>query len=186
MRHTCFFKRSSDKPDIICGTAAAAGLCDNDSGAVKIIFSGKKSRHDLADDHQGRIAGIVIDVLKAGIDSLMPVIGQHLHVVAFHLKSGLQHIKMNRRHLRRENRVITHLLREQNLFESAGADPARTSFAFGFLLAHADRGQKRPHTDPGSTQIVDLIDLQTGVDLVRTGQNIGNFIGRNGIETASE
>ncbi len=41
-------------------------------------------------------------------------------------------------------------------------------------------------TDSGSAEVVDLIDLQAGINLAASGQNIINLIGGNGVETAAE
>ena len=54
------------------------------------------------------------------------------------------------------------------------------------LLADADGGEKRTDTDTCSTQVINLINLKRGINLVGTGQNICNSIGCYGIKTASE
>ena len=46
--------------------------------------------------------------------------------------------------------------------------------------------EQRADTDSGSAEVVDLIDLQTGINLAASGQNLVNLIGGNGIETAAE
>ena len=53
------------------------------------------------------------------------------------------------------------------------------------LLADADGGEKRTDTDTCSTQVINLINLKRGINLVGTGQNICNSIGCYGIKTAS-
>ena len=64
---------------------------------------------------------------------------------------------------------------------------AGTTFRFSFcLLPDADGGQQGTDTDTGSTQVVDLVDLQAGVDLAGVGQNIVYLVGGNGIQTAAE
>ena len=45
------------------------------------------------------------------------------------------------------------------------------------LLADADGGEKRTDTDTCSTQVINLINLKRGINLVGTGQNICNSIG---------
>ena len=42
------------------------------------------------------------------------------------------------------------------------------------LLADADGGEKRTDTDTCSTQVINLINLKRGINLVGTGQNICN------------
>ena len=47
-------------------------------------------------------------------------------------------------------------------------------------------GEQRTDTDSGSAEVVDLIDLQAGVNFTASGQNFVNLIGCNGIQTAAE
>ena len=60
--HTGFFQCTADEADVVCCTAAAAGLGDNNRNLVQVIFTGKQGIHDLTDNTQGRIAGVVVDV----------------------------------------------------------------------------------------------------------------------------
>ena len=46
--------------------------------------------------------------------------------------------------------------------------------------------EQRADTDSGSAEVVDLIDLQAGINLAASGQNLINLIGGNGVETAAE
>ena len=46
--------------------------------------------------------------------------------------------------------------------------------------------EQRADTDSGSAEVVDLIDLQAGVNFTASGQNFVNLIGCNGIQTAAE
>ena len=47
-------------------------------------------------------------------------------------------------------------------------------------------GEQRADTDSGSAEVVDLIDLQAGINFTASGQNLINLIGGNGVETAAE
>ena len=60
--HTGFFQCTADETDVVGCTAAAAGLGDNNRNLVQVIFTGKQGIHDLTDNTQGRIAGVVVDV----------------------------------------------------------------------------------------------------------------------------
>ena len=154
---SCFFQSAADKSDIVGGTAAAAGLADDDSNPVCIVFSGQDSLHDLAYHHQGWIAGIVIYILQSHVYCLLVIIGQYLDVVAGSLEGRLQKLKMDRRHLRAENGVIlTHLFGKGNLLYSGGVELP----FFAPLFSDADGSQKRADPDPCSAQVVDLINLQ--------------------------
>ena len=46
--------------------------------------------------------------------------------------------------------------------------------------------EQRADTDSGSAEVVDLINLQAGINLAASGQNLINLIGGNGIKSASE
>ena len=48
--HSGFFKSSSYKSYIVCGSATATCLRHNDSSSVKVIFTGVKLIHDLSDN----------------------------------------------------------------------------------------------------------------------------------------
>ena len=54
------------------------------------------------------------------------------------------------------------------------------------LFAHTDSGEQGTDTDAGRTQVVDFVDLQTGVDLAGTGQNVADLIGGDGVQAAAE
>ena len=59
--------------------------------------------------------------------------------------------------------------------------------ALGLLLfSHPDGSKQGADTDTGSSQIVDLIDFQRGIDLTGTGQDICHLIRCDGIQSASE
>ena len=42
--------------------------------------------------------------------------------------------------------------------------------------------EQRADTDSGSAEVVDLIDLQAGINLAASGQNLINLIGGNGVD----
>ena len=59
-------------------------------------------------------------------------------------------------------------------------------FLFYSVPVCTDSSDQGTDTDPCRTQVVDLIDLQAGVDLVTSIQDLINLIGGNGIKSASE
>ena len=91
---------------------------------------------------------------------------------------------MDRGHLRAEDCVLLllHLLGVGDLLLLRGADDA-LCFLF---VADADRGDEGADTDSRRTQAVDLIDLQAGVDLVGTLEDLVHLIGGDGVHTAAE
>ena len=66
----CLAKCTPDKADIVGGTTATAGLGHYNSDFVCIIFTGQECIHDLTDNDQRRIAGIIIDIFQTDIDSV--------------------------------------------------------------------------------------------------------------------
>ena len=60
---TGFFQCAPDKSDVVGSTASASGLGDDDGQAVGVIFSGEDRIHDLTDDDQRWVAGVVVDIL---------------------------------------------------------------------------------------------------------------------------
>ena len=52
--------------------------------------------------------------------------------------------------------------------------------------ADPDRGNEGADADTGSAEVVDLIDLQAGIDLAGRGKDILHLICRDGIHTAAE
>ena len=90
---------------------------------------------------------------------------------------------MNRGHLRTKNRIVfTHLWCENSLFNAGWYDPA----FFVLLFLRPDRCNQGTDADTGGSQVVDFINLQTGIDLAGSRQDIIYLICSNGIQTTSE
>ena len=166
MRVTGFFQCTPDKTDIVGRTAAASGLRDNDRGFIHIVFSGRYSIHDLSDHHKGRVAGIVVDIFQSDVYRRTIVVVQYNEVVTAGSKRRFQQFEMNRRHLRTEDSIIfTHFFGKYRAFKIR-----RLYLAFFWMLfPYADRSQQGADTDSGRTQIVDLVDFQTGINLAGPG-----------------
>ena len=114
---------------------------------------------------------------------MLVVIVQHHEVVSAGAERRLHQIEVNGGHLRADDGVVfPHFFGEQHTLIGTASDGP----LFALLLPYLDGGEERTHTDSGSPQIVDLIDLQTGVDLVGAGQNIVHLVGGNGIQSAAE
>ena len=90
---------------------------------------------------------------------------------------------MDRRHLRAEDGVVfPHFFREDRFL-----DRGRKNLAYRLFPVMCTEGsEQRADTDSGSAEVVDLIDLQAGINLAASGQNLINLIGGNGVETAAE
>ena len=68
---------------------------------------------------------------------------------------------MKRGHIRAEDRVVfAHLFGKDDPLIGGGADETR----FLFLLPDPDCGEQGADPNPGSAQVADLVDLQTGVN----------------------
>ena len=61
--HIGFFQGTADEAYVIGGTAAASCLGHDDGGSVQIVFSRLQGLHNLTDDQEGRVAGIIVDIL---------------------------------------------------------------------------------------------------------------------------
>ena len=86
-----------------------------------IIFAGKDGLHDLSDNHRGRVAGIVVDILQTHIYSLFTVIFQNLDLVAKGADGWFDQIKVDGGHLRAEQGVVLlHLFGKDDTVVSAG------------------------------------------------------------------
>ena len=54
------------------------------------------------------------------------------------------------------------------------------------LFPDLDGGEQGAHTDSRSAEVVYLVDLKAGIDLIGAGQNIIHLVGCHGIKTAAE
>ena len=152
-----FFQSTADKSDIVGRTAAASGLGDNHCQMVCIIFSGENRVHDLPDDHQGWIAGVVVDIFQSYIDCVFIIIWKNFNLIAGCAEGRFNQVEVNRRHLRAEDRILLLHLFRKRYFPDRGA----VNFPF-FLLGvpDTDRSQKRTNPDSCRSQVVDLVNFQ--------------------------
>ena len=90
---------------------------------------------------------------------------------------------MDRRHLRGEDRVgLPHFLGKDLLLDGRGADRP----LLRMLLPDPDRCDEGAHADAGGAQIIDLVDLQTGIDLSAAGEDLLHLVGGHRVEAAAE
>ena len=54
------------------------------------------------------------------------------------------------------------------------------------LAPHGDGGEQRADADAHRAEVVDLVNLEAGVELAALLQKLANLIGRDGVETAAE
>ena len=112
--HSGLFQRLAEQVDVVGGTAAAAGLGDEQRYLVWVIAPVLDGVQELADDQQGGVAGVVVDVLQPFVHHCLPLIVQLHHIVAFQLKHLLEHPEVDGEHLGHQDGVFfLHLLGEQ-------------------------------------------------------------------------
>ena len=109
-------QRLADQAEVVGRTAHAAGLGDGQRHLVRIVLTFKDRVDQLADDHDGRIAGVVVHVLEADLDVLMAGMFEHIELVAGRTDHRLDEREVDRAHLRGHNRVVLlHGLAERDL-----------------------------------------------------------------------
>ena len=109
---------------------------------------------------------------------------QHLEVVAVVTEDGLEQVEVDGAHLGGEDGVALalHLLGVVNAL--VGLDVrGRVDAA---LAPHGDGGEQRADADAHRAEVVDLIDLQAGVELAALFQKLADLVGCDGVETAAE
>ena len=75
-------QRLADQAVIVRGTAHAAGLGNGERHMVGIVFALDDGVHQLADNHDRRIAGVIVDVFEAGFDVLVAGVFEHVELVS--------------------------------------------------------------------------------------------------------
>ena len=100
-------------------------------------------------------------------------------------ENRLNQIKMNRAHARAEDGIplLLHFLRIQHTLISARLLPDGMD---ALSEAHVHRRKQGAHTDPGCTQIIDLVNLQDGVQPARALHDIADLVSRHGVQAAAE
>ena len=97
---------TANKTDVVCRTATATGLSNNQGNLVQIVLTAFQGRNHLTGYQQRRIAGIVVYIFKTGFYSLRVYCVENYKVVAAGTKGLFQNLKMNRRHLRSDDCIV--------------------------------------------------------------------------------
>ena len=184
MRETGLVKGTANETHIVAGPAASTGLRHDDGEAVSVIVSGENGLHDLAHNRHGRKAGVVVNISESGVDGGAVVVGEHHHVVPMAAENGFQQVKVNRTHLWCKNGVapaphpigefcpvIGHLLRMRDDV---------------FFLPHVHGGQQAADPDPRRAKVVDLVDLQDGVQLPAVFKNLADLVCGDGVQPTAK
>ena len=184
VREAGLVQGAADEADIIAGPAAAAGLGHDDGEAVGVILAGEHGLHDLAHHRDGGEAGVVVDVAEPGVDGAAVVVGEHHHVVAVAAEDRLEQVEVDRAHLGGEDgiAVLPHPLGK--LRPVIGHLPGmRDDVA---LLPHVHGGEQAADADAGGAEVVDLVDLQDGVELAAVLKDFADLVGGDGVQAAAE
>ena len=100
--------------DVVGGPAAAAGLGDEQGHLVGVVAPVLDGVHELADDQQGGVAGVVMDIFQALVHHRPAVVVQLGHLVALQLQQLAEHAEVDGQHLGHEDGVLLlHLLGEE-------------------------------------------------------------------------
>ena len=151
---------------------------------VGVVPAGGHGLHQLADRRDRGIAGVVVDVLEARVDGGAVVVLQYLKIIAVVAEDRLENVKMDGTHLGGEDGVVLllHLLGVvdalERLYVRGRMDPA--------LAPHGDGGEQRADADAHRAEVVDLVNLEAGVELAALLQKLADLVGRDGVETAAE
>ena len=87
---------------------------------VRIVFAFQNRVHELADDHDGRIAGVVVDVFEASFHVLTAGVLQNVELVAAGADDGFHQREVDRAHLRSHDGVVLHVLAERDAVRVLG------------------------------------------------------------------
>ena len=84
---TRLLQRLAQQMDVVGGPAAAAGLGDEQGHLMQVVLAALHRVDELADDQQGGVTGVVVDVLEPLVHDAPVVGGEHLHVEALGLQN---------------------------------------------------------------------------------------------------
>ena len=100
--------------DVVAGPAAAAGLGDEQGHLMGVIAPVLNGIHKLADDQQGGVAGVVVDIFQPLVHHRPPLVVQLVHMIALQLQQLAEHAEVDGQHLGHQNGILLlHLLGEQ-------------------------------------------------------------------------
>ena len=171
----------ADHADVVRRPAAAARLGNDDRRVLQIVFSRFQGRNDLPQGHDGRIAGVVVDIGQARVDGFLALMGQELDVVAFVGEGRFEHGEVNRRHRRSQNDVRLLVgLREQGLVVRIGFRRFRARFP----VIHDE--QEGAQADADGAEVGPFVDFQQCMDFMALSQDFLYLVGDDGVEAAAE
>ena len=178
------FQRAADEADVVARAAAAARLRHHEGKVIGVIAARGHRLHKLADHRDGREAGVVVDVLEPHVDGPSVVVLEQHHVVAVLGEHRLENIKVNGAHLGREQRplLVAHFFCEGRAVISR----ALRVRVDALLTSDPHGGEQAADADTHRAEVVDLVDLENGVELVAALENFGDLVGGHRVKAAAE
>ena len=98
-------KPLAQEPSVVARATLTTRLGDPHGGAVRVGLPAQELADELADDDDGRVAGIVVDVLEAHLDAIVGGLLQQPHVVARHAQHRREQTHVDGRELGHEDLV---------------------------------------------------------------------------------
>ena len=181
--HVYFFERFAYERDIVGRSARSARLRDDERGLVRVVLAAEQLFDEPAHGDYGGVACVVVDVFQADVYRRFGVL-HDFHVEAEGLERGLVETHVERGEVGRDYRVTVflHLLGELlepyvvvRFFVLDVALPA---------LLH-DRHQ-RTYAYARRAEVVDLVYLEHGIQLVRSEHEFLYLVGRHRVAAAAE
>ena len=99
LRISSLDQRLAQQMDVVGGTAAAAGLGDQQGGVLQIILAAVQRIQKLADDQQRRVAGIVMDILQPQLRHSAAAVAQQLTLIALAAQCVLHEPELGHGHV---------------------------------------------------------------------------------------
>ena len=91
-------KRLAQQMNVVGSAAAAAGLAHDQRSFGKVVVSAVQCVDHLSDDHQGGVAGVVMDKFQPLFDDRVGAVLQNLHMISRAGHQLLDEGKMDRQH----------------------------------------------------------------------------------------
>ena len=78
----------------------------------RIVFAVQNRVHELTDNHDGRVAGVVVDIFEAGFHVFTAGVFENVELVAAGADRGFHQGEVDRAHLRSHDGVVLHVFAE--------------------------------------------------------------------------
>ena len=129
---------------------------------IRVIIPGEYRFHNLPDRTDRRVAGIIVDIFQPQVFCLLVALRQKFQIQIVLAQCRDQQVKMDRGHIGDQDRVSFSpcFFRKKHTVMRAGLEVSVDTM----FLAKADSCDQGTDPDPGCSQVIDLIDLQYGVE----------------------